>query len=215
MKPDIIHAARENESMYLFSARLIEEGARAGLWNDEVAIISMHDVNGALALTPYLYAQCCPVVLMLPDDNDVARTMRYFEDYGSKRVIALDESIEHMVEIIEDEYDIEILRFSSRAAVTHLKDVTEFVWNAIPTSNLKTLLIASKTHTQWTELISSGAAAGHKETAIQFFPSDNLDEIVGSLRQIEDHSGEIDALLFIGEGLSSSDQKLLINTLND
>ncbi len=214
--PKIIHVNRRgNESLYLLSARIVEEGMNHQLWNDEVAVISIDDIEGAFALSPYLYATRCPVILMHVNDNDVARTMEYFRRHGTKRLIALNGQIEHMIEIIEDEYDIDIMHFSHVESSTHTDDIAQFVWQSFCHQEPKALLTASQAHTQWTELASCGAAGGRKRTALQLLPSENLDDIVKSLSLIEDHRSEIDELIFLGDGgLSPSDQKLLLSTLN-
>lgn len=214
-EPNIITFNNDGD-IYELSWRIFEFGQERNLWNDDLALAHFSDNLETLAITPFLYEQTCPLVIMTKADHDNCKN-----DLTHRLSLAKRETIYIIGSAISGETESNImqdgqktLRLAGNSVSESCLCISEFVFDH-PRPNTpsakRELCVASLSLTQWPELLSCGGYAGKQQTALLLEDTSNLDNIQSSLDFVRARQRAISSITSIGGsmGLSELDLTLL------
>lgn len=205
-----------NEDPFDFSCEVFDYGQTRDLWNNEVLLVSFEDNPEAMAVSPYLYAQDIPVLMLSEGcaDKIEQKSIMQFRALvlGEKAEVLLAQSNVHFTaqsnmlletqrNVQSDDAKVKVEKCGYEV-VQHNQDDRFIVLSALCANECHQVFLGSATH--WFDLQSAGSAIAHSKGRLLLVDETQLGSIQAALDYLAQHKSSIESLIFIGDGLAQS-----------
>lgn len=201
--PEIVFFGKDDDPC-LFSLEVYEFGLSEDVWGDRLAIIGFWDNPEAMALSPYLYRTCTPV--LMPSDYDLAPEdrMRMMDAIKDKDVLVAgsqtNEKFKAMGEEVR-EAPAAIDELATEQSFSNFADIARFVEKECSRADGREttgmLYLAPASH--WYDLLTIGYVVATEDAQLVLVDDASLDSILEAFRYVSVNAQTFAQVTIVGD----------------
>ncbi|WP_165046357.1 ATP-binding cassette domain-containing protein [Adlercreutzia sp. ZJ138] len=201
-----------DQGLLEFSFGVYSFGIKEHLWkNHTVALISFNCNSESFAASPFLYGSICPTILFSPGDSSVTRIVDALQYSEVEQLLSFGDDSAENAEQIAKRLTVSCEYLGSNLERDACVEICTFVCDLNSKNRSDSaphfLFVASRSSTQWAELLSTGCCAGVYRSSLLLVDDAELDSMSESLDFVTQHFAELSKLVFSGVSMREVDSR--------
>lgn len=201
--------------VFATSLEVFGYGLKRGYWGDSIALVGFCDNPESLCVAPFLYANCCPAVVMTEEEQLDELLLSRLKTEGVETLYAFGSFASKSVEKLDCPSGFDVVAMAADSPMRTCESLALFV----SSKSLKAggdVLIASASISQWPELLACGCYAAREGSVFLLVDERDLDSIAFCLdcaRKMVSKGAEI-KLIGGKSGLTEAGKRLFVSCLS-